>query len=587
MTPRAKLVLSALTAAALAAAVAPAWTGTATAATGGKTRYLVVARSDQDAAALKAEAKRQGAVVHDLGSTRTMAVEATPQAASALRSSGLASTVAKDHLIRLIDPDSPGTTAAPTGPSRRTAVTGAPGKVVQDPASGLAGLMWNLDRIRSPQADKINAGSPAVTVAVADTGLDYTHPELASKVSHVEDFTQTENPPICETLFPEIGGDAHLAGLTGGPQDTDWNGHGSWIGGNIAAALDGTGINGIAPRVNLVSLKISQWCGYAYDSEILAAFNYAAAQHYDVLSISFGGYLDRSDPNQDAIYQQYVSTVANARRQGTLIIAAAGNEHVRIGAGGKVLSHGSLTLPGDPLADLFGLYETPGGIPGVIDVSSTGNVVASPTAGCNTTTQVDLGGNPTCKPTSDAHQSFGVGRKDQLAYYSNYGPRIDIAGPGGARKFNLPNFEGGGTPGFPYTTDTTAYEDFSTTSNWAVDIPCFVFTGSTIFYPDACYSTIQGTSMATPHVSAVAALIASAYPVARHRPGVIAAILNGTARGGVRNTTPPLSATDTSPGDLSGVPCTTGYCHLGGPAISSGEAYGSGIVDALAAEQIR
>jgi hypothetical protein len=57
-------------------------------------------------------------------------------------------------------------------------------------------------------------------------------------------------------------------------------------------------------------------------------------------------------------------------------------------------------------------------------------------------------------------------------------------------------------------------------------------------------------------------------------------------KGGARaasNTTPVLSATDTSGGDLGGiyaVPCTSGYCHLGGAVISNAEAYGAGIVDA-------
>jgi len=73
---------------------------------------------------------------------------------------------------------------------------------------------------------------------------------------------------------------------------------GSWIGGNIAAALNGTGTNGIAPRVGLVALKISQWCGSTFDSTILAAFLTAADMGLDVVSISFGGYTDRSDPSK-------------------------------------------------------------------------------------------------------------------------------------------------------------------------------------------------------------------------------------------------------------------------------------------------
>ena len=66
--------------------------------------------------------------------------------------------------------------------------------------------------------------------------------------------------PICKTLFGQSDDD--LAAQFSGPANGDWNGHGSWIGGNIAAALDGTGTNGIAPKVKLVALKISQWCGF-------------------------------------------------------------------------------------------------------------------------------------------------------------------------------------------------------------------------------------------------------------------------------------------------------------------------------------
>jgi subtilisin family serine protease len=175
-----------------------------------------------------------------------------------------------------------------------------------------------------------------------------------------------------------------------------------------------------------------------------------------------------------------------------------------------------------------------------------------------------------------------VGRENQLTYYSNYGPRIDIAAPGGARKFNLPNADRGGTEGWPVTDADgfKAFEDFSITSNWALEIPCFFDIGPQ-FYPGECYSTIQGTSMATPHVSAVLALIASAQPELRHKPAALVEALKDGAREIEGNTTPGLSATDTSPGDRTGLPCSTGYCHLGGRPIQDREAYGAGLVDAF------
>jgi lantibiotic leader peptide-processing serine protease len=273
-----------------------------------------------------------------------------------------------------------------------------------------------------------------------------------------------------------------LAAQFGGPADGDWNGHGSWIGGN------------------------------------------------------------------------------------TLIVGSAGNAHVRIGADGRITSHGQLTTPGttaEDFVDLFGWYRVPTGPPGALVVSATGNLVNRPSAACPPGTADNP--NNTCEPASDAHQPFGVGKRNQLAYYSNYGRRVDVAAPGGARKFNLGAYDRGGTPGFPVTADdlTNVWQTFSTTSNWAFEIPCFTFTAGSGFPQGQCYSTIQGTSMAAPHAAAAVALIASEHPSLRHRPGALVARLKDKARS-VRNDTPPLSATDTSPGDLTGVACPTGFCHLGG-----------------------
>jgi lantibiotic leader peptide-processing serine protease len=533
-------------------------------------RYIVTA-TDAKPATVRAEvAKAGGEVGADMGQIGAAAITVDGPTADKLAANPKL-TVARSGVRRLIIPDG----AQSQGQSRHRP-KGAP--VSFDPANKLDGLFWNFDRIGVPKANRITLGSDQVVVGVADTGLDFTHSELKGQIVGQKDFTALENPPLC----PQVGlpTDAESAADFGGPENTDWNGHGTWIGGNIAAALDGVGVNGIAPKVKLYDLKIGQGCGYASDDSIIGAILFSADNGIDIVSISFGGYLDRADPEQDAIYKAYVDAVAYARKKGTLIISSAGNEHVRIGAGGQVLSHGQLTVPGDPLDDLYGLWETPAGIPGVVMVSATGNVTMPASTSC---ADPDLASG-VCKPTSDAHQPIAPGSKDQLAYYSNYGPRIDIGAPGGARKFNLPNADRGGTPGFPDTTadGTVAYEEFSITSNWALDVPCTTFTAESPFYPDECYSTIQGTSMSTPHVSAVAALVASRYKDVRRRPDKIVKILKQTARG-ARNYTPPLSATDTTPGDRTGIACPTGYCHLGGKRISNEEAYGAGIVDAYRA----
>jgi subtilisin family serine protease len=152
----------------------------------------------------------------------------------------------------------------------------------------------------------------------------------------------------------------------------------------------------------------------------------------------------------------------------------------------------------------------------------------------------------------------------------------------------------GGSTGDGFNT----WEDFSITSNYAFEIPCVIFDGSnatpdvdgyygvpmeTGFDNNQCYSSIQGTSMATPHVSATLALIVSAWPALRYDPKNLVKFLTKTAvtpTKSLKNTTPPVSGKDTSNTDLTGDACPGGYCHLGGKAISAKEAFGAGLVNA-------
>ena len=584
------------TSAAAASASGPTSTAGATAKVAAN-RFMISAKTTANYKALKARALKLGAkITTDIPELRTVALEAPAAVRASLAADHRTASVGANRTLSIDveDPlstphlNAPGLRSAsqvtvPARPAAASSAAAASTTVRADPAFSYPGLQWDYRRIGLPQGWRTTQGSPKVRVGVADTGLDYTHAELKGKVSQVLDFSGGENSYCKQALGVS---DEDLAKQYGGPANGDWNGHGSWIGGDIAARLDGQGTNGIAPKVQLVALKISQWCGATDDANILDAFVAAAKMRLDVVSISFGGYLDLTDPQQRVTYYAYQGVVKYARSRGTVIAASAGNEHVRVGAGGRVLSHGQLSTPGDPAAnwpDLYGLYEVPGGVPGVVDVAATNRTTVPSSANCPPgTTGTPTATAATCKPTSDAHQAAGQGRNDQLAYYSSYGPRIDIAAPGGARKFNLPFWDRGGTPGFPVHLERPDQRVGGVQHHLELG------DGDPLLHLHAGVGLPPGPS-ATPPSRArrwrrrTSPRPSHSWPVRTPACGTVplpwSSRLKAHANRSVHNQTRALSATDTSPGDLSGLACAFGYCHLGGARVPDREAYGAGLVN--------
>jgi lantibiotic leader peptide-processing serine protease len=122
--------------------------------------------------------------------------------------------------------------------------------VVATPAPGndsLSGLQWDMIQIHAPEARAINGGSRTVVVGDIDTGLDYTHPDLAANV----DFA---NSVSC------VGGTAN----TNPAAWNDDNGHGTHTAGTIAAAKNGIGIVGVAPNVKIAAIKAGNAAGFFF-----------------------------------------------------------------------------------------------------------------------------------------------------------------------------------------------------------------------------------------------------------------------------------------------------------------------------------
>jgi subtilisin family serine protease len=437
-------------------------------------------------------------------------------------------------------------------------------------------LQWDDARMNVPVAWATTLGDKTVKVAVLDTGVQASHRELKD---NVVGKTQTFVP--CAALKHEYGEKAlKAAGLIDCGTD-DREGHGTWVASRIAGALNGFGTNGVAPRVQVSSYKVIASGFGGLPDWILSGLLAACSDGVDLVNMSITGYLDPADPTDAQTYLLFNDVVQYCLARGVTLFAAAGNEHVRVDRvtatiGGRTLSgvgrvsagaEGvATTPPGADSADfdLRGLLETPAGVPGVVMVSATNN------------------GNG----AAPADDSFGVGMhvgaRDQLAYYSSYGSRVDLAAPGGARRFNLPGWDGGdgnilyggwGTLG-ALSADGRICRDPLESSLF--NFACFQSEG-------AGFGWLQGTSMSAPNALGVAALVISAKPQLRLDPAALVTRLRTTARQTMTNFTGPDDPSATAP-TYDGRPCATGYCHLDtSVSIPFADAYGAGLVDAGAA----
>jgi subtilisin len=257
---------------------------------------------------------------------------------------------------------------------------------------------WGVAQIGAGTTHTDPAGSTGsgVKVAVIDSGIAYTHPDLNANYAGGANF------------------------LGGSPSPLDDNGHGTHVSGIIAAEMGNTaetvaafnsnGVVGVAPSASLYALKVVDASGNGDYSNVIAALQWAVTNHMDVVNISLGAHVD-TQALHDAI-----SATWNA---GIVIVAASGN--VNLGDFNEIIN-------GCPVA-------FPAAYPEAIAVSFT--------------------------DTSNS-----------LTGLSCTGPQVFLAAPG---------------------------------DNVVSTVP----TGSCMFCTSVGYAAETGTSMASPHVAGVAALILS------------------------------------------------------------------------------
>jgi subtilisin family serine protease len=226
-------------------------------------------------------------------------------------------------------------------------------------SDSLSGLQWDMDQIHAPAAHSISMGSPNVLVADIDTGLDFTHPDLAPNYDAAASRDCTSGVPT--PLLP----------------GNDVNGHGTHTAGTIAAAANGIGIVGVAPDVKIAGIKGGNDAGFFFPEAVVCSFMWVAGTGAALTNNSYFAdpwlFNCKNDPDQRAIWTAEQRALKYAQSKGVLFVSAEGNQ-------ADDLSHPTLdqTSPDDTTPVTREISNAcavmPVEAPGVVGVTATGNL---------------------------------------------------------------------------------------------------------------------------------------------------------------------------------------------------------------------
>ncbi|MBA7517227.1 hypothetical protein ES705_09280 [subsurface metagenome] len=173
------------------------------------------------------------------------------------------------------------------------------------------GDSWGVERIGAGIVHVAGNKGAGVKVAIIDSGIDYTHPDLNDNYAGGYDFVNDDDDPM------------------------DDAGHGTHVAGTVAAEDNGVGVVGVAPAADLYALKALDERGRGYVSDIVAAIQWATDpddepetdDSLDIINMSLGG--GASEALEEACQAAYDTDV--------LLVAAAGNSGNPPGKGDNII----------------------------------------------------------------------------------------------------------------------------------------------------------------------------------------------------------------------------------------------------------
>ncbi|MFE6052456.1 S8 family serine peptidase [Kitasatospora sp. NPDC056446] len=278
---------------------------------------------------------------------------------------------------------------------------------VPDPAEGGA---WNLALLgaataRAGDASPVPNGTPAangtpaggpgpgvlhrVLVAVLDSGVDDTHPDLRAAVDPKASASCADGRPDARTgaWRPDPG--------------VGESGHGTHVAGIVGAARDGRGVTGVAPGVRIAAVRLLGPLGQYYAENIVCGLLWAADHGAKAVNNSYFAdpwkYNCPEDRDQAALVAAVGRAVGYARHKGAVVVASAGNDAQDLGAARTDERSPNDRVSGPPRTRFLGTecVRLPGELPGVVTVTA-------------------------------------VNRDGRPSGYSNYGRgRVSLAAPGG------------------------------------------------------------------------------------------------------------------------------------------------------------
>jgi Subtilisin-like serine proteases len=355
-------------------------------------------------------------------------------------------------------------------------------------------VQWDMRTIHAEDGWQRTNGGQGIKVCIVDTGVDDQHQELnGGKVLARENFVlQPPPPPPPAVPFPELRVD-------------DPHGHGSHVASTVAAR--GVVISGVAPRASILSARVLDHNGSGQETAIVKGIDWCVQNGAHVINMSLGGTRYRPFSSYTNSFALYGASVSAARAAGALVIVSAGNSNLK--------------LP-NPIQS-----QVPSEVPGVINVGATGPISKSTDPF-----------PPAWNPLDPAQVWRSV---DYKAYFSNYGPGVQVWAPGGSggaplsEPYRIVNGVGQGRGAYDQIWGVCSGNSPQTGNGNVGGVP----SGSgTCLANTSRYIAYAGTSQASPHVAGLAALLYEALG------GVRSAANANRIEGCIKNTTDNIGSPD-------------------------------------------